>query len=323
MPLLALLSGYLHIFYLLPLPMTLGIATSTPPIESLECQFLRQAGVSVHVLRLDKIHPLLSGNKWFKLKYNLLEFQRHKELPVLSFGGAYSNHLHALAAAGKLLGLRTIGMVRGEMPEPLNPVLSFAAEQRMHLVPLSRSDYRRKQDPDFLEELRARFGEFHLLPEGGSNALALQGCEEIAPLLHWQNEGAQRLVALCCGTGTTMAGLIRGLNKIDADSAPDVLGISVLKGEGYLQGEIQSQLQASGYEGSIEWSVDDGHHCGGYARSNAALQAFLSQFAGLSDLPIEPVYTGKLFYALFDLIEKGTISSDTEIVAVHSGGFHK
>jgi len=295
---------------------------SKPPIEPLECQFLRRAGVTVRVLRLDKIHPLLSGNKWFKLKYNLLEFQRRRELPVLSFGGAYSNHLHALAAAGKLLGLRTIGMVRGEMPQPLNPVMNFAADQGMHLVPLSRSDYRRKQDRDFLEELGVRFGEFHLLPEGGSNALALQGCEEIAPLLHWQNEGARRLVALCCGTGTTMAGLVRGLSKIEAVSAPDVLGISVLKGEGYLQGEIQGQLQVSGYEGSIEWSVDDGHHCGGYARSNEALQTFLSEFAGISDLPVEPVYTGKLFYALFDLIEKGAISSGTEIVAIHTGGVH-
>lgn len=295
---------------------------SKPPIERLECQFLRQAGVTMRVLRLDKIHPLLSGNKWFKLKYNLLEFQHRRELPVLSFGGAYSNHLYALSAAGKLLGLRTIGMVRGEMPEPLNPILSFAAEQGMRLVPLSRSDYRRRQDPDFIEELRARFGEIHLLPEGGSNALALRGCEEIAPFLHWRDEGAGRLVALCCGTGTTMAGLIRGLSKIDADSAVDVLGISVLKGEGYLHKEVLEQLQASDYEGSIDWSVDDGHHCGGYARSNEALQAFLSEFAGISDLAVEPVYTGKLFYALFDLIEKGAICPGTEIVAIHSGGFY-
>lgn len=294
-----------------------------PPIERLECQFLRQAGVTMRVLRLDKIHPLLSGNKWFKLKYNLLEFQHRRELPVLSFGGAYSNHLHALAAAGKLLGLRTIGMVRGEMPHPLNSVLNFAAEQGMRLVPLSRSDYRRKQDPDFLAELRVRFGEFHLLPEGGSNALALRGCEEIAPLLHWRDEGARRLAALCCGTGTTMAGLIGGLGKIDADSAPNVLGVSVLKGEGYLQEEIQKQLQASDYKSSIEWSVDDGHHCGGYARSNVSLQTFLEEFAGISSLPLELVYTGKLFYALFDLIERGVISSGTEVVAIHTGGIHR
>ena len=119
-----------------------------------------------------------------------------------------------------------------------------------------------------------------------------------------------------------MAGLIRGLSKIHGDSAPQVLGISVLKGDGYLQSEVLSQLAACGCADSTDWQVDDTHHCGGYARSNAALQSFLREFAGFSDLPLEPVYTGKLFYALFDLIEKGMICEGTEIVAIHSGGIH-
>ena len=293
-----------------------------PPIEPLRCELLRRTGVSVNVLRLDKCHPQLAGNKWYKLKYNLLEFQQQPDLPILSFGGAYSNHLYALAAAGKLFGLRTIGVVRGEMLEPLNPVLSFAREKGMSLLPVSRGDYRRKQEPDFLEELRVRVGDFHLLPEGGSNSLAIKGCEEIASLLKWQNVGSKQLVALCCGTGTTMAGLIKGLSIIESKSAPEVLGISVLKGDGYLQAEILGQLQASGCTDPISWRVDDAHHCGGYARSNSALQSFLDEFAGFSNLPLEPVYTGKLFYALFDLIEKGVISLGTEIVAIHSGGIH-
>ena len=293
-----------------------------PPIEPLRCELLRRTGVSVNVLRLDKCHPQLAGNKWYKLKYNLLEFQQQPDLPILSFGGAYSNHLYALAAAGKLFGLRTIGVVRGEMPEPLNPVLSFAREKGMSLLPVSRDDYRRKQEPDFLEELRVRVGDFHLLPEGGSNSLAIKGCEEIASLLKWQNVGSKQLVALCCGTGTTMAGLIKGLSIIESKSAPEVLGISVLKGDGYLQAEILGQLQASGCTDPISWRVDDAHHCGGYARSNSALRSFLDEFAGFSNLPLEPVYTGKLFYALFDLIEMGVISPGTEIVAIHSGGIH-
>jgi len=218
--------------------------------------------------------------------------------------------------------MRTIGVVRGEMPEPLNPVLAFAKEQGMILLPVSRGDFRRKQEPDFLQELRVRFGDFHLLPEGGSNSLAIQGCEEIASLLTWQNADSKRLVALCCGTGTTMAGLISGLSKIERCGTVQVLGISVLKGDGYLQSEISSQLMAYGYTDSIYWRVDDDHHCGGYARSNSALQSFLDAFAEFSDLPLEPVYTGKLFYALFDLIEKGVISAGTEIVAIHSGGIH-
>ena len=124
--------------------MPVDIAISKPPIDALHCELLRRSGVSLNVLRLDKCHPLLSGNKWYKLKYNLLEFQQQPDLPILSFGGAYSNHLHALAAAGKLFGIRTIGVVRGEMPEPLNPVLAFAKEQGMILLPVSRGDYTRK-----------------------------------------------------------------------------------------------------------------------------------------------------------------------------------
>jgi len=306
--------------------MPVEFSISKPSIEPLHCELLRRTGVSVNVLRLDKCHPQLSGNKWYKLKYNLLEFQQQPNLPILSFGGAYSNHLHALAAAGKLIGMRTIGVVRGEILEPLNPVLAFATGQGMTLLPVSRSDYRRKQHADFLDDLRGRFGDFHLLPEGGSNSLAIKGCEEIAPLLQWQNTDSKRLVALCCGTGTTMAGLISGLSKIETASAseiaPEVLGISVLKGDGYLQSEILGQLQACGCSAAIAWRVDDAHHCGGYARSNPALQSFLRELVGFSDLPLEPVYTGKLFYALFDLIEKGTISAGTEIVAIHSGGVH-
>ena len=303
--------------------MPVDISISTPVIEPLHCELLSQAAVSLSVLRLDKCHPLLSGNKWYKLKYNLLEFQKQADLPILSFGGAYSNHLHALAGAGKLVGMKTIGIVRGEMPEPLNPVLAYAREQGMALFPVSRDDYRRKQDADFLHELRVRFGDFHLLPEGGSNSLAIKGCAEIASLLKWQDADAKRLVALCCGTGTTMAGLISGLSKIQGDSAPEVLGVSVLKGDGYLQGEVLGQLQACGCIDPVDWRVDDTHHCGGYARSNPALQLFLREFAEFSDLPLEPVYTGKLFYAVFDLIESGVISAGTEIVAIHSGGIHK
>ena len=302
--------------------MTTEIAISAPPIESLQSPLLLESGVTLNVLRLDKIHPLLSGNKWYKLKYNLLEFQQKRELPILSFGGAYSNHLYALAAAGKILGMQTIGVVRGELPSTLNPVLTFAKEQGMTLHSVSRSDYRRKQQAAFLEDLRSKYGDFHLLPEGGSNALAIKGCEEIASLLNWSGSDSKRLVALCCGTGTTMAGLISGLSKLPAEGAPEVLGISVLKADGYLQTEISEQLANCESSNSIAWRVNDSYHCGGYGRSNAALDAFLRKFEILSEIPIEPVYTGKLFYALFDLIEKGEIARGTEVLAIHTGGIH-
>ena len=283
---------------------------------------LQRSGVSLNVLRLDQFHPLLSGNKWYKLKYNLLEFQKRQDLPILSFGGAYSNHLHALAAAGKLLGFSTIGVVRGEMPEPLNPILRFAREQGMTLHPVTRGDYRRKHESSFLDDLQRKFGEFHLLPEGGSNSLAIRGCEEISALLKWQEPQRNRVVALCCGTGTTMAGLVTGLSKREPANAPEILGVSVLKGQGYLQSEVEKQLDSSNCANTVRWRVEDSYHCGGYARSNAELEAFLAEFSAISAIPLEPVYTGKLFYALFDSIEKGIIPAGTEVLAIHSGGVH-
>ena len=302
--------------------MSAEISISPPPIEPVVSPLLLEAGVTLNVLRLDKIHPRLSGNKWYKLKHNLLEFQQRPKLPILSFGGAYSNHLYALAAAGKILGMKTIGVIRGELPGTLNPVLTFAKEQGMILHSVSRTEYRRKEQAAFLEQLRSKYGDFHLLPEGGSNALAIQGCEEIASLLAWNGGDSKRLVALCCGTGTTMAGLISGLAKGLAEGVPDVLGISVLKAEGYLQGEVSDQLKDCENADSINWRVDDSYHCGGYGRTNAALDSFLLRFEDLSRIPIEPVYTGKLFYALFDLIEKGAIPAGTEVLALHTGGVH-
>lgn len=302
--------------------MAAEISISTPPIEPLQSPLLLDAGVTVNVLRLDKSHPLLSGNKWYKLKYNLLEFQQKRELPILSFGGAYSNHLYALAAAGKILGMKTIGVIRGELPSTLNPVLTFAKEQGMILHSVSRSEYRRKQQPAFLQKLQEKYGDFHLLPEGGSNALAIKGCEEIASLLAWSGGDAKRLVALCCGTGTTMAGLISGLAKLGPGAAAEVLGLAVLKADGYLETEIAEQLANGEASSSIAWRVSDAYHCGGYGRSNAALDAFLKKFENISDIPLEPVYTGKLFYALFDLIEKGEIPAGTEVLAIHTGGIH-
>ena len=302
--------------------MPVEISISAAPIEPLRCELLEQKAVLVNVLRLDKIHPLLNGNKWFKLKYNLEQFQRQHQLPILSFGGAYSNHLHALAAAGKLIGMKTIGVLRGELVQPLNPVLQFASEQGMTLLPISRADYRRKLDADFVADLRRKLGDFHLLPEGGSNASALKGCGETVLSIKWQTQTSKRLLALSCGTGTTMAGLLAGLADQSPEHPPEVLGVSVLKAQGYMARQVREQLRDRAAESVPSWRIDDAHHCGGYARENQALRAFLTDFASFSDIPIEPVYTGKLFYALFELIASGKIAPGTEVLAIHSGGVH-
>lgn len=302
--------------------MPIDLDIKLPRIEAIRCELLDRCDVQLNILRLDEIHPCIHGNKWYKLKRNLEQFQCEGTTRVLSFGGAWSNHLYALAAAGKVFSLETIGLVRGEIRRPLNPVLAFAEQQGMKLVPVSRSDYRHKHEKSFITELRSRFGEFQLLPEGGSNLLAVKGCEEIVDAIHWQSADRPRIVALCCGTGATMAGIVSGISAGQPENPPQVLGVSVLKAEGYLQAEVQRWLANNQCLTSLNWWVEENYHCGGYARSNPQLKAFLKDFAGFSQLPLEPVYTGKLLFGLFDMIGRGKIPAGSEILAIHTGGVY-
>ena len=192
--------------------MSLNMDLNTPTIDYIACDLLDQHRVSLGVLRLDQIHPLINGNKWFKLKHNI-EFARRNNLRrLVSFGGAYSNHIYALAAAGDLFGFDTVGLIRGEIVSPLNPVLAFAQSKGMKLVALSRSDCRNKRNPDFINMLHEQFGACYILPEGGANDLALEGCAEIVKWLEWQTTSKSRYLAVACGTGSTLAGLIKGIS---------------------------------------------------------------------------------------------------------------
>ena len=303
--------------------MPIDLDIKLPRIEAIRCELLDRSNIILNVLRLDRIHPTIHGNKWYKLKRNLEQFRREGVGRVVSFGGAYSNHLYALAAAGKHYSLETIGLVRGEICQPLNPVLAFAQQQGMQLVPISRSEYRYKQEAGFIVELRSRFGDFQLLPEGGSNLLAVQGCAEIAESIRWQSADRSRIVALCCGTGATMAGIVSGLSAQQQANPPQVLGIGVLKAEGYLQAEVQSWLDNNQCPPGVSWRVEGNYHCGGYARSNSRLKGFLKDFTRFSQLPLEPVYTGKLLFGLFDMIERGSIPAGSEILAIHTGGVYR
>jgi 1-aminocyclopropane-1-carboxylate deaminase len=216
-------------------------------IQTIHDSTLDDCGINLRIARLDQLHPLLSGNKWFKLRRNLQFAKSVGATTLLSFGGAYSNHIHALAAAGRLFDFRTIGVIRGEICGPLNPTLSFAEAQGMMLLPVSRTEYRQRHDPVYLDELQARFGErVYLIPEGGANLLGVQGCMDIAQLLADEVsdlEGCEILLA--CGTGTTLAGLVAGLQKLYglqsmctgklAMAAPRVRGFAVLKGADFLR----------------------------------------------------------------------------------------
>jgi 1-aminocyclopropane-1-carboxylate deaminase len=310
------------------MPGSLEQEFNPPGLDRVDHPLLDEYGISLNMLRLDQVHPLINGNKWFKLAENLTAIQESGHETVLSFGGAWSNHLVALAAAGRLLGFNTIGLVRGEIREPLNPVLAFLREQGMQLVPISREDYRKKNEPDFLAGLNQRFEKHFLLPEGGSNRQAVAGCRLITDYIHWSDEqrdsgagAVQRLVVAACGTGATLAGVILGLaGQAGRHGYPRVRGISVLKAPGYLQAEVSGWLQQFACEPTLDWSVLDDYHCGGYARIDDELLEFMAEFSGHCAIPIEPVYTGKMLYGLFRQIAGGAIAPGCEVVALHSGG---
>lgn len=276
--------------------------------------------MSLQILRLDLLHPQISGNKWYKLRLNLQAAKEQGHDTVLSFGGAYSNHLHALAAAGKIQGLKTIGVVRGEPAEPINATLTFARQQGMDLYHVTRSDYRSKNSPAFIACLRKRFGDFFLIPEGGANVAGVQGCADIAELLNWSTPVAassclsERVVALACGTGTTLAGLLLGRRE-----DYQILGVAALKGD-FLENDVRTALQSCGVADPGNWRITQEWHGGGYARFSPELLDFIRGFQQRTGIPLEPVYTGKLLMGLYRMLERGDFPRGTEIIAIHTGG---
>lgn len=280
------------------------------PLQEVVEPWFEQFDIRLRVLRADRVHPVVSGNKWFKLKYNLRAAQAAGHDTLLSFGGAYSNHVHALAYAGRQLGFKTIGVIRGEVHESLNPTLQFATAQGMQLMYLDRARYRHKSDPGRMAELRACFGDFYLIPEGGSNALAVQGCRELVAEIREPFD----VLVCACGTGGTLAGLISGLA-----GHHQALGLAVLKGGDFLGCEVRGLLSENdaAYE---NWAINPDYHFGGYARMTPTLERFIEEFEARHGIPLDPVYTGKLMFGLYDLIAKGCFRRGSTIVALHSGG---
>ncbi|MFI0999223.1 1-aminocyclopropane-1-carboxylate deaminase/D-cysteine desulfhydrase [Streptomyces galbus] len=280
------------------------------PLREVADERFARHGVRLLLKRDDLIHPDLVGNKWRKLVPSL---RTAAGRTLLTFGGAYSNHLRATAAAGRLLGLPTIGVVRGEelAGRPLNPSLARCAADGMRLHFVDRSTYRHKHEPDTLAAIlrAADAGDAHVIPEGGSNAAAVRGCTALGEELR----GRADVVAVACGTGGTLAGLAAGLGP-----GQRALGIPVLKG-GFLEGEIRA-LQADAFGGPRgAWSLDDRFHCGGYARTTPALASFAVDFTRRHGLPVEPVYVAKLLYALLALAEEGAFAPGTTVAAVVTG----
>ncbi|MFJ6899374.1 1-aminocyclopropane-1-carboxylate deaminase/D-cysteine desulfhydrase [Streptomyces hokutonensis] len=282
------------------------------PVEEIADGRFGRHGVRLLLKRDDLIHPDLIGNKWRKLAPNLAAAAGRT---VVTFGGAYSNHLRATAAAGRLLGLRTVGVVRGQelSDRPLNPSLARCAADGMRLRFVDRSTYRRKSEPEtlagILREVDAE--DAHVVPEGGSNSLAVRGCRALGEELRARAD--VDVVALACGTGGTLAGLAAGL-------APDqrVLGIPVLKG-GFLSADITA-LQKQAFGGRRgDWSLDDRFHFGGYARVPTELDAFAEDFENRHGPAVERLYVAKLLYGLVVLAEEGAFPRGSTIAAVVTG----
>ncbi|MDF2272905.1 pyridoxal-phosphate dependent enzyme [Streptomyces coacervatus] len=280
------------------------------PLEEIEDDRFSRHGLRLLLKRDDLIHPELIGNKWRKLAPNLAAAAGRT---LVTFGGAYSNHLRATAAAGRLLGLSTVGVVRGQelADRPLNTSLARCAADGMRLHFVDRSTYRRKTEPDVLARVLSTAGaeDAYVVPEGGSNAEAVRGCRALGEELR----GRADVVALACGTGGTFAGLAAGL-------APDqhALGVPVLKG-GFLTTDIES-LQEQAFGGRCgDWTLDDRFHFGGYARVPPELDAFAEDFEDRHGVPVERLYVAKLLYGLVTLAEENAFARGTTVAAVITG----
>ena len=253
----------------------------------------------------------MSGNKWHKLKYNIQEASKQGKDTLLTFGGAYSNHIYSVAATGKMFHFNTIGIIRGEEHLPLNPTLSFVKDNGMKIVYLDRKSYRKKNTQELINQLQEKFGDFYLLPEGGTNDFAVKGCSEIISKINIDFD----YVCCPCGTGGTLAGLISGLsgNRF-------ALGFAVLKGASFLKENVQSLLQNSIGNSLQNWDINLDYHFGGYAKMDPVLLEFVYRFTSFTKIPLEPIYTGKMLFGIYDLAAKGFFKEGIQIIAVHTGG---
>jgi len=273
----------------------------------LESQFLREKGVELFVKRDDLIHPVISGNKWRKLKYNIEFAKRSKSSCILTFGGAYSNHLIATAKAGQIFNLPTIGIVRGEEKKALNPTLQKCVEYGMQLEFVTRDLYKRKEEKTFHQDLRDKFGEYLLIPEGGANDLGIKGCEEILS----EDKNVHDYVSVAAGTGTTAKGILKASNE------EKILVFPALKGATFLRNEISDQIRNDKLN-RLELFED--YHFDGYAKINPELIAFTRDFYNSYQIKLDLIYTAKHFFGLFDLIRKNYFPPKSKILAIHTGG---
>ena len=271
--------------------------------EKISLSLLNLKEIKLFIKRIDLLDPLISGNKFFKLKYNMLEAKRQKKKYILTFGGAYSNHIAATAFAANKFGFESIGIIRGEKSTNLNYTLRFAKENGMKIHYISREKYKKKHTVSFINELKDNYKSFYLVPEGGANSLAIKGTEEIL-----DNENHDYI---CCpvGTGGTISGIINS-----SQSQMKILGFPAMKGNNDLLTNIES------WTNEKNWYIINNYHFGGYAKITKELIDFIMDFNFNQKIPLDVIYTSKMMYGIIDLIKKDYFPRKSSILAIHTGG---
>jgi 1-aminocyclopropane-1-carboxylate deaminase len=279
-------------------------------IDNIKEDFLQENNIELSILRLDLLHPEISGNKWFKLKYNIEKAMHYGQNTLLSFGGAFSNHLHAMAFASKINNLNSIGIIRGEKPSILSNTLQDCVSLGMRLEFITRDDYKQKDKSFFIKKLKEKFGDFYLIPEGGNNRLGIKGCSEIPSFISEKYD----TICLPIGSSATMAGVLVG-----SQSHQKIIGFSALKGAEYLQDEIINSLL--NFElFNTNYSINHEYHFGGFAKHKPELIQFMKQFKAKHNIELDFIYTAKMMFGIYNLIKNGVIKKDSCIIAIHTGG---
>jgi len=300
---------------------------SSSPVQEVQDPELQGSGVRLLIKRDDLIHEHISGNKWRKLKYNLREAAEQNHHTLLTFGGAYSNHIAATAYAAQKAGLSSIGVIRGE-DDPTNPTLQFARKHGMQLHFVSRENYREMTrvgaygHTPLLDELEEKFGHCFIIPEGGANGLGVRGCAEILP------EVEEDFDVVCCaaGTGTTLAGLALSL-PVRAYGRTPLLGFPALKGGEFLMSDVSRLIDESSLRppSTMDYRLSTDYHFGGYAKMKPELLDFINGFQERTGIPLDPVYTGKMMFGVYDMIRVGAygdtpLQKGTTVLTIHTGG---
>jgi 1-aminocyclopropane-1-carboxylate deaminase len=294
---------------------TKQLFTQTPsPEQVITPSWLNLHNIQISIKRDDLLHPIISGNKWRKLKYALSQASDNNITHIVSFGGGYSNHLHALGYCCQQLGIHLSAIVRGDYSQNLSPMLQDLLDWGVDIQYVDRITYQQRADPEYLQALSIKYPDALLIPEGGSQQQALKGVAEIIQELTHHYDYILAPVA----SGGTLAGLIDGVAQQKNMTTCQILGIAVLKGQDYLEQLVDTLL--TGRQHQVDWHINHDYQFGGYAKSNSELNHFCTDFKQQTHIPIEPVYSGKLFYALHKLTINGRFPSGSRVLALHTGG---